>query len=648
MGFYPDVLLYLDDEKEYQAEILRLAAARYLYTDGFDIRPASFLRYAFETFKGWLGLGNHCQQEKIQLGLLKFAYYGYLKGFSQERLSLLPFQQISASLFTYLCAPRTNQITEILQNSLIRFYVSHVQPHVATEGEPLISSDTYSFGRTWANLACWTEIPKLDPQNNALIAETAQQLKNHPSRYVFLQNSQYALAVATLWLEEIKSSRRSYRVTNFIRKLFNLSKDAKEIVEKALHFAPDIHKQDKNFFINFYLEKKDFDAAFNLIETLEDISEAITLLTTQFSKAQLLKYIKKDSSLAIALSRHYLAEDTDELDIIRFAAQFNSNLEKEFTAQGFLLLVAEKRYKEAYQLYINAEKNSAFFIADIEKLAEYFETQSIAKEKEAKLFKKQKNWEQVKSLALEGIEFIKMALLLDNRERRQELRAIHRCLYAEALIENDSNHAVENCNIGDINKSINLLRKCYFTNSMQQKTHLFLLAKGLMRQIDYQIHSLLPFSYEIHYHFEQYTKEHSTAINNVTVRLKELIALLEKTNDEKLKVILGKAYFLLGDTIKFFGLSENFHPYFEAAMKTVPTNPFYVLRCSEITESEKERARLQEKGVPLLKDLNYTVYDYDHWDCQRWWKDKIPEATPIADIHQLGIVQKSGWGINLS
>lgn len=310
-------------------------------------------------------------------------------------------------------------------------------------------------------------------------------------------------------------------------------------------------------------------------------------------------------------------------------------------------MVAEERYKEAYQLYINAEKGSPFFIADLKKLANYFQTQSMAKEKEAKAFKKQKNWGQVSTIAREGIEFIKMALLLDG-ERDQKPLAVQRCLYAEALIERDSSHTIENCTISDIVKSLNLLKKCHFKNSSEQKTYLSILAKGLMRQIDYQIYNLLPTIFEANYELKTFTEKNYVAISNVTQKLKELINLIKDTNDEKLKLILGKACFLLGDTIKFFGLPENSHPYFEAAMKAVPKNPFYILRCSEIAQSDKERSKLQDKGVPLLKDLNYTVHDYDHWDTQHWWKDKIPEATPIADIHNLGLEQNSRWSFNCS
>lgn len=647
LGFYPDVLLYLDDEKDYEAETLRLARATYLYTDGFNVRPTSIFRFAFETFKGWFGFSNHCQLEKIQLGLQKYAYYGYVHGFSNYQIELLPFHPVSESFLTHLRSPRNNETTKLLQNSLMGFYVSHVQPFINIEGEPPLSFENYSFGKTWANLAYWSEIPKLDPQNDTLISETVQQLKNHPGRYAFLKNSKYAFAVANRCLEEVKSSKQASRVSNFLKKIFHLSRNAKDAVEQALHFAPDIRMQDKTFFILFYLEKKEFDAAFGLIEQLEDITEAVNFLITHFSKTQLLFYLKKNSPLAIALSRQYLTEETEELDTIRFASQLNSNLEKEFTAQIFFLLVAEERYKEAYQLYINAEKGSPFFIADLKKLANYFQTQSMAKEKEAKAFKKQKNWGQVSTIAREGIEFIKMALLLDG-ERDQKPLAVQRCLYAEALIERDSSHTIENCTISDIVKSLNLLKKCHFKNSSEQKTYLSILAKGLMRQIDYQIYNLLPTIFEANYELKTFTEKNYVAISNVTQKLKELINLIKDTNDEKLKLILGKACFLLGDTIKFFGLPENSHPYFEAAMKAVPKNPFYILRCSEIAQSDKERSKLQDKGVPLLKDLNYTVHDYDHWDTQHWWKDKIPEATPIADIHNLGLEQNSRWSFNCS
>ncbi|CEK10265.1 hypothetical protein [Legionella hackeliae] len=643
LGFRPDILLFQDDESEYQATIHKLTAAKYLYTDGFDIRPASLLRYVFESFKGWLGLDNNCEPRKVQMGLRKYAFYGYLQGYSQTHSNSLQRHGVPAIFFHLLHSPRGDDTTKALQDNLTRFYVSDVQHLVAKEGEPSISFENHSFGKTWASLELWSEIPKLDPQDDSLITTTVEHLENSRTSYTFLKNSKYAFSVAQIYMNEVRAHQNTNRFKKYLKSFLNFSTDAQALIEKAIFYAPDICLQNKNIFINFYLEKKNFDAAFHLIEQLQDLKEAITLLNNHFEKSKLLQYVKKDSPLGIALSKQFITENTTKLEDIRFAAQFNSNLGADFPAQGLRLLVADQQYDAAYTLYSNAQKGSEFYSDDLEKLADYFTERSSVTESTALQFATQKNWKAVMELMPEGIQFTEKAISLDDNGRRTQRLNIQRLLYARALIENDNTRSISDCNIKQVNQAVELLKQCSFSANRDKENYKLALAKGLMRQVDYKIKAILPTEYEAKHQFIAFTKAHYAEIQEIVTLLREIIELLKNTDNQQLKFYLGKANFILADITLFFSLSdENMNHFYIAAMKAVPTNPIYTLICSELTEDKDKKEDLQAEGVGLLKDLGYSTLDYYRWSEHRWHKDKISEATQLVDPHNFDNPEKSG------
>ncbi|WED41872.1 hypothetical protein [Legionella cardiaca] len=624
-GFYPDVFLFQDSKEEYLNVITNLTSAKYLYTDGYDIQPIGFLWYVFESFKGWLGFSNGCDTKKIQLGLYKFAYFGYLKGYPQLPADILKNQNIpdNTGFLNDISKAKTPADTGALQNSLITFYADQVEASLR-EGQPLISP-RYAFGNAWASLDLWSEIPKLDPQDGELINRTVDHLEQSPpfAKYDALPNSKYGFAVAKRHLDKVKSHNASSWATKFIKQVLNLSVDSQRLVERAILFAPDICQEDKNFFINFYLEKKNFASAFALIEQHEDINEAVTFLL-QFPKEQILAFVKMDSLLAKAITPYYLTRDTESIDKIKFVASFNSQIAQEYPAQAFRLAVAEQQYDSAYQVYEQAK--GEYYVVDLQKLASHFERLGQQKYQTATEFKSLHNWREVEKLTSESIGQMKKTIQLDESNSRRERYYACMTLYAEALIERDiSEHNIEDCDLTQIMKAINLLNQCKPTGSNGKKYHQLILAKSLMRQADHLIH------------FIPSTKEN---IPKASLLLKQIINLLENIKDTEARLVLGKAYFILGDLSYHFALSQdNYHAYFEAAMKTVPNNPFYILRCSGIFENRREA--LQNQGVPLLKELGYTVLDYYHWDNERWEKDKNPYATSIRDIHNLKVREKN-------
>src|SRR5436190_1214666 len=125
LGYYPDILFYQHNSKEYKEKLTRLAHARFIYSDGYTLRRAGFLRFSFESIKGMLGFINHCEGQKVQLSLQKFAFYGYLNSFPQKNLSGLKHHGLSHNYIHLVSQSRNSQNSALIQTILINFYVDN-------------------------------------------------------------------------------------------------------------------------------------------------------------------------------------------------------------------------------------------------------------------------------------------------------------------------------------------------------------------------------------------------------------------------------------------------------------------------------------------------------------------------------------------
>ncbi|KTD24360.1 Uncharacterised protein [Legionella lansingensis] len=627
LRYRPDIYFYRDDANEYQTELRRLAEAKYLYTNGHDLKPVSVFRYVFETFKGWLGFNNHCEPYTVQLGLYKYAYYGYVQGYSLKNLNDLRHFGLDQTFISQITSPRNDDNTKQIQDRLTAFYVKNVQ-HLREASYQQISYN-HAFGRSWTEVGLWSEIPKVDPQNETLIAETIKEIfyLKPTVNYVVYQSSKYAFTLARQNIQEAKARMEANYLVQAINYVFSTT-DSETLAKEALELAPAIAMQEKRFFIEYYLRKKELSNAFALIDVYENVEEARDFLLNNFSQKQMLEYVKKDSPLAVALAHYYFDED---LETIRFVASIYTELKITFPAQAFRLLIADKKYEEAYQLFKEKREDVSFNKSDLILLANHYTSLSDTKYKDALALIKERKWDEANQLCLESMELMKKATELDSSADKLEKFYTRKRHYAQLIIDIDiDKHDIADCEIVEITKAINLLSQCDPKNKQEKKMLSLAIAKGRMRQIDHLVYTISPSSYDAEYKLKEHNEKHTDTIRTTINLLNQLVESLAGTDDKELKLILGKAYFLLGD-INFFFFSSGYHDHFKAAMKTVPDNPFYVLRCSEVFEAK--RNKLQEKGIPLLKKLGYETMHFLRWDEERWHKDKNPAATPIKDIH---------------
>ncbi len=56
MEYYPDVFLVQFNQIQYTRLWNSLSSAKYVYTNGYEIRPTNWFMYAFQSIKGWLGV----------------------------------------------------------------------------------------------------------------------------------------------------------------------------------------------------------------------------------------------------------------------------------------------------------------------------------------------------------------------------------------------------------------------------------------------------------------------------------------------------------------------------------------------------------------------------------------------------------------
>lgn len=208
MEYYPDVLLFQLNQIQYAHLWHELSSAKYLYTNGFVIKPTHWLMYAFQTVKGWFGFDNHCQPEKISYVLDKLSYYGYTKQFLQPDFSLITNYSISTEISALVVKSRDDLTTAQLQNKLVNNYFK-VEPYLGIDYSYQKLNPNHRFGESWMHAHEWGLIPQLDPQDDNLIAEVISTLdkKGISAKDVFfLQHSKYAKAAAQYYCDKAKNT----------------------------------------------------------------------------------------------------------------------------------------------------------------------------------------------------------------------------------------------------------------------------------------------------------------------------------------------------------------------------------------------------------------------------------------------------------
>ncbi|MDR3502532.1 MAG: hypothetical protein P4L79_08110 [Legionella sp.] len=609
------------------------------------MEPTNWFMYAFQSFKGWIGLDNHCQTEKIQFSLEKLAYYGYLRGYDQSIVRQMHYYPLPAD---YLDLVDTNtqaknpKTTNALQQRLILDYNNLVAPYTS---EYLYAN--YTFGRTLRRLNLPEEIPLLDPQNVELVETTIAALEPVQSinlgslqkhlaepRYTYPKHSLYAQKMAEHYIKVAKTEKgRFFYGINLIS---SAKPKAQLLLERARQIDPVAYNNELNLYIGHHLEQKEFDEAFNLINQFSDLDRALKYLLEKFTAQQRNHYVKQDTPLALKLAQHILQEN-NTLENIVLAAQYDSNLIEHNPDKAFALLVQTKKYDEAYALFEKHNKVVQFPSKQIEILAQHFDSigevlyEYGADERENKL------WDKAEKNYLDSLYAKKKAAAL-LPDTYTEVYYTHKRLYAQVLIDSDAEKPKGQLEV--VNKALRLLDGCFPKTDEERERHQKALAKGLMRLVTY-LSAKIKVGVTYGCDFDEQTRHneaHQANFTQIRSSLLRVIELLTPMDDSEQRLVLAQAHFTLADIILFFSLGEEYRTHFEKAARLAPENPIYIFKAAEllygIEESEKEYERYRDIGIQKLKAKGYQVTDYLHWDTDRWNNNSIA-ASYIPDIHVL-------------
>lgn len=518
LEYYPEFLPFALNQVQYTQLWHQLASCKYLYTNGYEIRPTNWLMYQFQWFKGWIGYENHCQPEKISLTLNKLVYFGYTKQFPQPNISLLKGARISSRICVLTLSQYSAETTALFQTELVKSFV-HVRPRLKTRYYP-----KYPFGQRLAELKLFEMIPLLDPIDDNLIEQIISTLDKKQiaaNEIGFLRNSKFAQKAAQYYYEKATTG-----ATPSLLSCWSGNDLRPGYFAQALLYDPEIAKRHAQNFIEYHIAQKEYRNVVELLESLANPHLILKFLLT-IPENECPNLIQNDRSLVVIMARYYV-----EKKDYSTAQKFYANIEEFNPHAAFTLAIQQKNYPKAYNIFKQFEATSTFSSAERSTLAHCFFNEVEQGYANNVTDENTEEPSQAESHYLQNLELAKKAY--DLRPSKYYLQQVYtfKYYYAAHLINADMNlHALQKADIAKIKKAINLLRECDVVDKELQKSRATTLAKGLMRLIDI-LHIKITFDYENTVDQEKLQHHLSSFIRLST----ELINLLEGAKEPELVV----------------------------------------------------------------------------------------------------------------
>ncbi len=552
MEYYPDVLLFELDQTQYTHLWREIVSAKYLYTNGYEIRPTNWFMYFFQRVKGWFGLNNACHPEKIAYTLDKLAYYGYKNQFVQPNFSLVQYS-MSPEICRCSSFKRDDVLTDRLQKRLITEFCKRGSNFIKISLDQDLSPN-HRFGDSWKKINEIESIPPLDPQDDSLIIELVNDFEMQgypPDRLNFMPKSKYTRIAADYYFNKFNSeydkSKNQYRVNRWLKECFGdqLGRVAGYLA-KALAYDSGIIHKDPLKLISYYMEIKDYSTAFNVLSLLNDfdLERYFIKKIPENTLISLVAKIKPDTSLAVVMARFYIEEKD-----YNSAKKYVTHIEELSPLAAFNLEIQENNYSKAYDIFLKYEENPNLFPnSDRKKLAKIFSREGEIAYKAGKLMREAKRWSEAEQYYRESLTLKKTAYQLSTKYLNEMYT--HKRLYALVLIDADIDlHQPEASEGANILKAITLLEECQSPDEDEQNLKKYALSKGLMRQIDtlqekIALDSSQPADFNS---LKKYQNQHQEELNRFIKKLEEVISLLQGASDQEQRWMLGKAHYLLAD-----------------------------------------------------------------------------------------------------
>jgi len=575
------------------------------------------------------------------MSLKKLAYYGYVEEYAQEALGTMKYYPLKEQFISLVSKKRNDETTKELQQDLITYFTRCTySTNEFNSWNYIYTFTSYNdkkiFGASWANILQWQEIPALDPQDDALIQATLKQLVvpvGEHSNYPFISSSLFVRKAVEFYVGKAKEERQGF-LYKFLG-VTNALKNAHHYLKMALELDPECDKVYLTDYIDFHIEKSEYKQAYGLMKQLPILDDAVYYLLNKFPKKQRLALVDKDSPLAKKLASALLQKNE-----VEEASYYVSDLAALSPEQTFILWLSKGEFDNAYELFIRNEKPQWFNKQARQQLADHFSKEGEHLYDEGSELRKtlsptssSEHWTKAKHLYAQSMVAKKKAydLTLSNEDKEQ--MDIHKRLYAQLLIDADTAlQKATTVDVASMQRAVGLLDQCQPVEKDEKKHHLRAQVKGLMRQVEHLTHLIkVPALYSRDRRaFKSHIEEHQENFESIQRLLERVISLLKNTKKPELRLVLGKAHFIMGDMALFFDLEIEYKVHFKNAIEAVPDNPYYVLRGSEHFEQKKNT--WQKKGLSLLKKLGHQATDYIHWDEERWNQGE-PVYGTIHSIH---------------
>ncbi|KTC92470.1 hypothetical protein OQJ15_12080 [Fluoribacter dumoffii] len=653
----PDFLVYDFDEEEYKSFWKEIASSsrQKLYTDGIDVFPVNWVRYFFESFKGWLGFENHCHPNRVEMTLGKIAYAGYMKGYKSQSLFYnVDMSSISDRFINLVHSPRTNQTSAELQQLLMKYFINHSQAF--PEFNESIH-ENYPFGKTFFQEHLGYLAPSIDPQNTTIIDSLINQI------YYFGQSV---------------SKSDCYRLSTFAEAYSHFLVQQNRS-EEALYWSPGIKWKFKEHFIDFYLGQKDTtlkasEKAMELIAELflssnpDDQKEAVAYIKNYFNDAEQDTLLTSLPHLRTEVAKAYLEDAKRELNkwgitkwlignqTMKFVSQSKRldpevleqdssreglMIKKDLILQQFDFAIENNRFQDADALF---KKNPDISFAEkkLERLREEYCLQFKANALRIAEDLASHQIETTIELAEEQIELAKKIVRIKPHDSLIRDAIVN---YASTVVAVDVlKYPARDANRIQLNKAQCRLAEYLFLGSNSAVSDVY--NQLLLRKIDCLIARLaVPIDYNDNRQLRsEFQQEHKQEIE----ALKKELTVFISANEKKpaMKKTLAKIYYLLADTLVYFEDKINEAiPYFKRAKELMPENLYYLLRYFEMIEDNRRFAiRKKIAAIGYLHEMKYNNYMVE-----RWSEDVImSKGFDIHEVHpEKSLVRSIGRTIGL-
>lgn len=486
---------------------------------------------------------------------------------------------------------------------------------------------------------------KLNLENDKDIATVVDRLiacKNVES--ILSPNSKLACAFADRILNDYLRAANSW-----IGKLKNLVGLAQlpEPVLMAVRLNDNLKERRKDFFIEFYLKLENYEQALSLITTLNKLDMAVAFLLRKEIPFDLIcKHVEKDSDLGIALANAYMKtvchkqyKNGDASDQAKHFAS-HEHLHDTYPAFYFKKFVAHEQFDDAYDLYTANNDKSIFDKAALEKLAGFYHESSQSLRADSKQHSHDDDWEKAEKLMQQSNHAKKLAHLINPANEAYKQNAYTRGYDIGKLIVNSPLYGDTRATRLDlaIKKLSSALKKCDAPMTHKVEHHLL---NALYERANLAVEAAML----------DYDSDHGVLCNDthkqkVLSDVQRAISCFEeiiKIDDgEEDQENLAYAHFMLADLHTYFQINDA-KEHYQHAMRLMPDNGFYIIRCSEVATNAERRAELQTLGMPILREHNLGASDYLQWFEQRWVKPE-KRSVAIAECHAIRkLPEVPGW-----